>query len=136
MTRHIDRAEIYVRDPVAPLAVLVRRSILDVLGPFEESVDFAEDWEMWIRIAERYDVVHVPCVTGVYSVRADNTNTVARNAAKFTEAFARIVELHPLEGRPLVQAARVSMIEQSRVIEQTPRWGEPAIRFEPPRPLL
>jgi hypothetical protein len=135
LARHVDRAEIYVRDPVAPMAVLMRRTALDHVGPFEESIDFAEDWEMWIRIAERYDVVHVPHVTGIYSVRSDNTNTVSRDAAKFAEAFAQITALHPLEGRPLVDEARTSMIEQSRAIEHTPLWGEPAIRFEPPRPL-
>ena len=135
LARHIDRSDIYVRDPVAPMAVLMRRSALELLGGFEESVDFAEDWEVWIRIAERYDILHVPHVTGIYSVRTDSTNTVVRQAARFGDAYARIVELHPLEGRPQIDAMRKQLIEQHRGMEMTPRWGEPAIRFEPPRPL-
>jgi hypothetical protein len=135
MARHIDRSDIYVRDPVAPMAVLMRRRILEDLGGFEESVDFAEDWELWIRIAERYDILHVPHVTGIYSVRTDATNTVVRQAARFGDAFARIVELHPLQERPQIDAMRKQLVEQHRGMEMTPRWGEPAIRFEPPRPL-
>jgi hypothetical protein len=135
MARHIDRSDIYVRDPVAPMAVLMRRQILEDLGGFEESVDFAEDWELWIRIAERYDILHVPHVTGIYSVRTDATNTVVRQAARFGDAFARIVELHPLQDRPQIDAMRKALVEQHRGMEMTPRWGEPAIRFEPPRPL-
>jgi hypothetical protein len=135
LARHVDRSEIYVRDPVAPMAVLMRRKILETLGGFDESVDFAEDWEVWIRIAESYDILHVPHVTGIYSVRTDATNTVVRQAARFGDAFARIVELHPLEDRPQIDAIRKQLVEQHRGMEMTPRWGDPAIRFEPPRPL-
>ena len=122
-------------DPIAPMSVLMRRRVLDDLGGFEESVEFAEDWELWIRIAEMYDIVHVPSVTGIYSVRTDNTNTVSRQAAKFGAAYERIVALHPLADRPEIDAVRKRLVEQHRGIEMTPRWGEPAIRFEPPRPL-
>lgn len=135
LARHVDRSDIYVRDPIAPMAVLMRRTILERLGGFDETVDFAEDWEVWIRIAEHYDILHVPHVTGIYSVRTDATNTVVRQAARFGDAFARIVELHPLEDRPQVDAIRKQLVEQHRGMEMTPRWGEPAIRFEPPRPL-
>lgn len=135
LARHIDPTEIYVRDPVAPMSVLVRRSALDTVGPFDETVEFAEDWELWIRLAERYDIVHVPHVTGIYSIRTDNTNTVSRQAAKFAGAFERIVELHPISGRPMLELARSEIIQNNKDLELTPRWGEPAIRFEPPRPL-
>lgn len=135
LARHIDRSDIYVRDPIAPMSMLMRRSVLNRLGGFDESVDFAEDWELWIRIAEHYDVLYVPFVTGIYSVRTDATNTVVTQAARFGNAFARIVEQHPLRDRPQIDAMRQQMIEQHRGIDMTPRWGAPAIRFEPPRPL-
>lgn len=135
LARHVDRSHIYTWDPIAPMSMLMRRAMLEDIGGFDESVEFAEDWELWIRIAERYDIVHVPAVTGIYAVRTDNTNTVSRQAAKFGEAYARIVELHPLTDRPEIDTMRQQMIAQNRGMEMTPRWGEPAIRFEPPRPL-
>jgi hypothetical protein len=135
LARHVDRSDIYVRDPIAPMSMLMRRSVLERLGGFDESVDFAEDWELWIRIAEHYDVLYVPYVTGIYSVRTDATNTVVTQAARFGDAFARIVELHPVQDRPQIDAMRQQMIEQHRGVDMTPRWGTPAIRFEPPRPL-
>ena len=135
LARHIDRSDIYVRDPIAPMSVLMRRSVLEDLGGFKESVDFAEDWELWIRIAEHYDILHVPYVTGIYSVRTDATNTVVRQASRFADAYAQIVELHPLEDRPQIDTIRKHLIAQHRGMEMTPRWGDPAIRFEPPRPL-
>ena len=135
LARHIDRSDIYVRDPIAPMSMLMRRSVVESLGGFDETVDFAEDWELWIRIAEHYDVQYVPFVTGIYSVRTDATNTVVTQAARFGTAFARIVEVHPLVDRPQIDAMRQQMIDQHRGVDMTPRWGTPAIRFEPPRPL-
>jgi hypothetical protein len=135
LARHIDRSQIYTWDPVAPMSVLVRRTVLEDLGGFDEAVEFAEDWELWIRIAERYDILHVPHVTGIYAVRTDATNTVVAQAAKFGDAYARIVERHPLPDRPQIDAMRRQIVEQHRGLELTPRFGDPAIRFEPPRPL-
>jgi hypothetical protein len=135
LARHIDRSHIYTWDPVAPMSVMARRAVLIDLGGFDESVEFAEDWELWIRIAEHYDILHVPHVTGIYAVRTDATNTVVTQAAKFGNAYARIVAQHPLPNRPQIDQIRQQLIEQHRGLELTPRWGEPAIRFEPPRPL-
>ena len=135
LARHVDRSHIYTWDPIAPMSVMVRRAVLNDLGGFDESVVFAEDWELWIRIAEHYDILHVPHVTGIYSVRTDATNTVVTQAAKFGNAYARIVAQHPLPDRPQIDAIRQQLIEQHRGLELTPRWGDPAIRFEPPRPL-
>lgn len=40
--------------------VLVRRDVLDRVGPFDERDRLASDHDMWLRIAERFDVLHVP----------------------------------------------------------------------------
>ena len=45
-------------------SVMVRRSIVQELGGFEESIRGTEDWDLWIRIAERWQVAacHEPLV--------------------------------------------------------------------------
>ncbi len=37
-------------------SVLIKRSVFDTVGTFDESLHFGEDWDMWLRIAEKYDV--------------------------------------------------------------------------------
>jgi len=42
--------------------VLVRRRVFTELGCFREDLFVAEDWEMWLRIANAYPLDHVPDV--------------------------------------------------------------------------
>lgn len=41
-------------------AVLTRRSLLHAAGPFPDDVEFAEDWDMWARLAGLSGFVAVP----------------------------------------------------------------------------
>lgn len=36
--------------------VLIKRSVFDIVGRFNETLRFGEDWDMWLRIAEKYEV--------------------------------------------------------------------------------
>ncbi|MGB3535685.1 MAG: glycosyltransferase [Microcoleaceae cyanobacterium] len=48
--------------------VLIRKSALDQVGVFDESVNFSEDWEMWLRLAARYQFVVVPRTQILYRI--------------------------------------------------------------------
>lgn len=39
---------------------LIQREALLAVGDFNESLRMAEDWEMWIRLGEKYDFIDVP----------------------------------------------------------------------------
>jgi len=41
-------------NPLLPSAVFVRRSALMDVGLFDERIDFEEDWDLWLRLHERY----------------------------------------------------------------------------------
>jgi glycosyltransferase involved in cell wall biosynthesis len=43
--------------------VMIRRDIFSEVGLFDESLNFAEDWDLWIRIARCYQVDYVNEVT-------------------------------------------------------------------------
>lgn len=53
--------------------VMVRREVFADVGLFDVSLTFAEDWEMWIRIARRYKVDYVNEVTVKICQRPDST---------------------------------------------------------------
>ncbi len=53
---------------VPTLSVIVRRECLDSVGGFDESITYIEDWDLWMRIASRYPVGHVPESLAYYRV--------------------------------------------------------------------
>jgi len=42
--------------------VLIKREVFDTVGLFDEKLKFAEDWDMWLRIAKKFEVDFVPKV--------------------------------------------------------------------------
>lgn len=49
-------------DFVSLIAALIRRSALVDVGGFDPATDFAEDWDLWIRLARRGPFVYVETV--------------------------------------------------------------------------
>lgn len=41
---------------VSPSAVMLRRSLIDEVGPFDENLPACEDYDLWLRISSKYPV--------------------------------------------------------------------------------
>lgn len=52
---------------LTPVAAMIRRSAVIEVGSFDESLDF-EDWDMWLRLADRYRFVYLPGVVASHRV--------------------------------------------------------------------
>ncbi len=74
-------------------AVLVRRSVLEQLGGFDPSLKAAEDWDMWLRIAEHHVVDHVaePLVRIRRHAQSMQTDTL-RMLRSYVALFAKWFE--------------------------------------------
>jgi glycosyltransferase involved in cell wall biosynthesis len=46
--------EIKENNPTLPSACMIRRDAFLELGGFDERIDFNEDWDLWLRLHERY----------------------------------------------------------------------------------
>jgi glycosyltransferase involved in cell wall biosynthesis len=83
-TRHegspatVERAVIYpggfslgdllVRNRLPTLSVLHRRSCIDSIGGFDETLESHEDWDLWIRLFHQYPHSHVKQTTSEFRV--------------------------------------------------------------------
>ena len=52
---------------IAPMTTLIRRECFERVGLFDESL-FAEDWDMWLRIARHYDFAYSPDIWAKYRI--------------------------------------------------------------------
>jgi len=53
--------------------VMVRRECYDTLGVFDDNFQYCPDWEMWLRIALKFDVAYISQPLLHYRVHGDNT---------------------------------------------------------------
>jgi GT2 family glycosyltransferase len=106
----MDHADIQWAGSLATTALMFRRSLIDVLGPIDESLPSAEDYELWLRLATGREWARVPDVTSMYFIRNDGSNRSANGARKYFLAHQAIYAKHPSE-RPLVRAGRFAMLE-------------------------
>jgi glycosyltransferase involved in cell wall biosynthesis len=57
------RRLVAVSDYIAQPSAFIRRKALDEVGLLEESLHWCMDWDLWIRIAEKYPVLYFPSLT-------------------------------------------------------------------------
>jgi glycosyltransferase involved in cell wall biosynthesis len=51
---------------VQPPSMVVRRAVYETLGGYDPRLKYGEDWEMWVRIASRYQIGYEPEILAEY----------------------------------------------------------------------
>ena len=126
LDRAVVPSELYHTCAVLPLTLLARRSAIAAVGGYPEDIPLMGDWDTFMRLAQRYDFVHVPRVTALYSIRDDQSNLTADPAARFTQSFNMIRERNSVVHRPLIHKMQLEMMG-NREIQGGPIWPQPAI---------
>jgi len=84
---------------IPTLTVFVRRSCINGVGLFDESRDLigGEDYEMWLRIAMKYKLAHIPAFLAKY--RDHNNNILGmdleRNCNMHMSVIRKLLSRHP-----------------------------------------
>jgi len=75
----IDHALLMRQNFVASGSVTVRRSVFDDVGLFDETLWIAEDYDMWVRIAEKYNIEYLHKILYYYSVVPSGNSLTQRS---------------------------------------------------------
>ncbi len=70
---------------------LIRRKALEEVGTFDESLAFAEDWDLWLRLAARYEYVAVPSPQILYRI---SPKSASFNVWKMEAGSLKVIERH------------------------------------------
>ena len=117
---------IYKRQVELPcVTVSLRRSALESVGYFDESMRATEDRDLWLRIALRYEVAFVPQVIAQYRMSA---NSASANLDRMTDGQLRFIDKHfgsPGCGRLARRIARARVWKQRGELfsERGQRWS-------------
>ncbi|WP_392531756.1 glycosyltransferase [Nostoc sp. C117] len=78
---------------------LICREALITLGGFDESLTAAQDWDMWLRLASKFDFICVPSVQILYRMTA---NSVSSNLIRQETACLKVLERAYTERPPVL----------------------------------
>jgi glycosyltransferase involved in cell wall biosynthesis len=129
----------FVHDgPIVPSTAVIRRSVFDDVGLFDETLRFGEDTEFHLRVAEQWRFCHVP---GAFTFKRRHPGQLSRrldallpNAALVTQRFcARNPELKPLAGRRMARCRVKASVDctMKREWRNATRHGLAALRLAP-----
>lgn len=78
-----------VENYIPVLCLMHRRSCLEEVGLFDESLFVHEDWDLWIRLATRYAFAHLARTTAEFTWRGDGSSMSSRDQ----DAFVRTMDI-------------------------------------------
>jgi glycosyltransferase involved in cell wall biosynthesis len=82
-----------------PCSVTVRRACLDTVGLFDEGLQGCADWDMWLRVSQRYGFAGIPAVLVYYRVHGGGLSSNIQHM--FTDNLkAAAKHFGPNEGDP------------------------------------
>ncbi|MFY9489050.1 MAG: hypothetical protein WAP35_10215, partial [Solirubrobacterales bacterium] len=96
---YVSLSDMFAANPVAPIAVVLRREIYDALGGFDERFTTVGDWDMLIRVLRDYEIIAIPesltdyrhrvATDGSYTNTVSNQSQMDANVAMVRDKFLR-----------------------------------------------
>jgi glycosyltransferase involved in cell wall biosynthesis len=75
-------------------SMVVRRSIYEALGGFDDRAGDAEDWEMWTRIAAHTRVFHIVEPLALYRIRGTSLSRGTLRSGEHVKNLRRVVTIN------------------------------------------
>ena len=72
------------------LCLMHEKKCIEKAGYFDTKISTHEDWDLWIRLANNFNFLHLKSITSEYRMRDDNTNTTNSKFPKFLETYKYI----------------------------------------------
>ncbi|MEB2308882.1 MAG: glycosyltransferase [Candidatus Brocadiaceae bacterium] len=96
------------------LCIMHKKSCLDEVGFFDESLTTHEDWDLWIRMSRKYHFAHIPKITAEFTWRADSTCMSGEKRADFLRTLNIIYERYGMysKGKQRVLHLQIAWIKQ------------------------
>ncbi len=103
---------------ISPSAALIRRSLLEEVGGFDETLPACEDYDLWLRICAHHPVLLVKQALLIkYGGHADQLSRRYWGMDRFRiQALAKILERGELSSGD-AQAARAMLLEKIRIYQ-------------------
>ena len=112
--------ELLVANRIGYMTVFCRRSAIETVGPFDPEGLGGEEVEMWLRLAQRFDYVHLDRPTTAYTIRTNwSGQATAQNHHLFAGGYEYVYRRYAAAGLPHILAARERYLDASALVRHT-----------------
>lgn len=70
--------DILLDSVICIITAMVRRSVIETVGDFDESLRTGEDYDFWLRVSRQFRAAEFDCTLAYYRMHAASTTRVAR----------------------------------------------------------
>lgn len=70
--------------------VMFRKSVIDSLGGYTNEYQYAEDWELWLKLNRQYDITNLPQVLLSYRIHASSVSK--KHSTNQSQSKSRLVK--------------------------------------------
>lgn len=103
---YLDRTALLANSSFAAATMLVDKRVYEELGAWDHSLKLLHDYDLLLRLAARFDFVHVNNVLLEAHHFADEKSQTQRHFSTTVDYFRELYARYPAEGRPHVEEAR------------------------------
>jgi glycosyltransferase involved in cell wall biosynthesis len=87
-------------------SVLVRKECIETEGGFDERIAIADDYDLWLRIAQRYPIILIRSCLYMWRLREDSqSGPLVGRGHRWNEACIRVLEKHWPDAPPEIRTA-------------------------------
>jgi glycosyltransferase involved in cell wall biosynthesis len=94
------------RNWLAPMVPLIRRTVVDRAGEFDEELAFAEDWDYWIRCVK---IARISYLAGPVAVYRQHSGQVSRDYLRMRHGCVRVATKNFREDRRRLRMAMAAI---------------------------
>ncbi|WP_115461221.1 glycosyltransferase family 2 protein [Winogradskyella aurantiaca] len=85
--------QLYVEQLIQTPSMVVKRNVYEKIGVFDRRLDCMEDREMWIRIANHYEIAHTNQVLAMYRRHDNNATNLTYLNGVALDTFQRVNDI-------------------------------------------
>lgn len=104
------RCELLFHNTIANSSVIMRRNILLNSRIRYKSLSYAEDYDLWVQLAQQTLLANIPCALVNYRVHSSQLSSQANNAHTLCEKMIYLNQLCELGIHPTAQELEVHML--------------------------
>lgn len=116
----MDRSELLVTNRLGVMSVLFRRDAIEG-ALLDEQTPLNRDYELWMRLSQRYDFIHVDRFTSCYTIRPSDTQMSVEHGNKNAEAHRYLYARYSADERPSIAARRTSHLSEIEARQGLPQ---------------